>query len=113
MLTQENLREFTKNFQTSEKNVIREYIQHLCLANLYKNKEAQNLLFKGGTSLRFIYQSPRFSEDLDFTGRFYNLKEIEDLFLKTLAEIEKIGIRISFKETKPTTGGYLGLIHYE
>ena len=114
MLTLESLQEFTKKFQTNERNVIREYIQHLCLASLYKNKEAQNLLFKGGTSLRLIYQSPRFSEDLDFTGKkFSSRNRIEDLFLKTLVEIEKTGIAISFKEAKPTTGGYLGLIHYE
>lgn len=113
MLALENLREFTKKLQTSESNIIREYIQHLFLASLYKNKEAQNLLFKGGTSLRFIYQSPRFSENLDFTAQFRRLSQIEELFLKTLLEIEKIGIRVSFKEAKPTTGGYLGLIHYE
>lgn len=113
MLTLENLQEFTKKFQTNEKNVVREYIQHLCLSSLYKNKEAQNLLFKGGTSLRFIYQSPRFSEGLDFTGWFWRFNQIEDLFLKTLAEIERIGIKISFEEAKPTTGGYLGVIHYD
>jgi len=114
MLTLENLQEFTKKCQTNERNVIREYIQHLCLANLYKNKEAQNLLFKGGTSLRFIYQSPRFSEDLDFSGKnFSSVNKIEDLFLKTLVEIEKMDIEISVKEAKSTTGGYLGLIHYE
>lgn len=113
MLTLENLREFTRKLQTNEKNVVREYIQHLCLSNLYKNREAEDLLFKGGTSLKFIYQSPRFSEDLDFTARLRRFDQIEDMFLKTLEEIEKIGIKISFKEAKPTTGGYLGLIHYE
>ena len=29
MLNLKNLREFTKKFQTIEKNVVREYIQHL------------------------------------------------------------------------------------
>lgn len=113
MLTLENLQEFTKKFQSGEKNIVREYIQHLCLANLYKNKETQNLFFKGGTALRFIYQSPRFSTDLDFTGVGFGLSQIEALFVKTLSEIEKIGIHIDFKETKLTGGGYLGLIHYE
>lgn len=112
MLTLENLQEFTKKFQTNEKNVVREYVQHLCLSNLYKIKEAQNLLFKGGTALKLIYQSPRFSEDLDFTGYFSRYKEIDELFLTTLTEIERIGITISFKEAKPTTGGYFGIINY-
>jgi len=113
MLSLENLQEFTKKFQTTEKNIVREYIQHLCLSYIYKNKEAERLFFKGGTSLKFIYQSPRFSEDLDFSGYFYRFKQVEDLFLEALAEIERVGINIGFKEIKSTTGGYLGLIHYE
>lgn len=114
MLTLENLQEFIDKFQTNERNVVREYVQHLFLAGLYKAKGAEKLLFKGGTALRFVFRSPRFSEDLDFTGQnIYQHREIDDLFLEALSEVEKIGINISYKEAKPTTGGYLGLIHYE
>lgn len=114
MLTSENLQEFIKKFQTSEKNVVREYLQHLFLSALYKSKGAEKLLFKGGTALRFIFHSPRFSEDVDFTGQsIYYHGEIDDLFVNALSELEKMGINISYKEAKPTTGGYLGLIHYE
>ncbi|MCK4473964.1 nucleotidyl transferase AbiEii/AbiGii toxin family protein [Candidatus Parcubacteria bacterium] len=113
MLTQESLKEFTKKYQTIEENVAREYIQHLFLSFLYKMPFSEKLLFKGGTAFRFIYQSPRFSEDLDFTGQdIYDYKIIEDLFIKSMVEIEKIGIDISLTEAKPTTGGYLGIIHY-
>jgi len=114
MLTSENLKEFTKKLQTGERNVVREYIQHLFLAGLYKSENAEKLLFKGGTALRLIFNSPRFSEDLDFTGQnIHSHKEIDGLFIDALSELEKIGITISYKEGKPTTGGYLGLIHYE
>lgn len=114
MLSLENLKEFTKKFQTVEKNTVREYIQHLFLSSLYKLPEAEKLLFKGGTALRIIYGSPRFSEDLDFTGEnIYHHKLIDELFVNTLSEIEKQGIKTSFKEAKLTTGGYLGIIHYE
>lgn len=114
MLSLENLKEFTKKFQTIEKNIVREYIQHLFLSSLYKFPKAEKLLFKGGTALRFIYRSPRFSEDLDFTGEnIYQHRLIDELFLNTLSEIEKQGIKIDLKEAKPTTGGYLGIIHYE
>ena len=114
MLSLENLKEFTKKFQTIEKNIVREYIQHLFLSSLYKFPKAEKLLFKGGTALRIIYGSPRFSEDLDFTGEnIHSYKLVDELFLNTLSEIEKQGIKIDLKEAKPTTGGYLGIIHYE
>ena len=113
MLTLEDLREFTKKFNAVEKNVVREYVQHLFLSNLYISKEAHKLYFKGGTALKLIYQSPRFSEDLDFTGHLYRHNEIDELLLKTLVEVERIGLSISLKEAKTTSGGYLGIIHYQ
>lgn len=113
MLSLESLREFTRKYQTLETNVVREYIQHLFLAALYKNPGSESLLFKGGTALRIVYASPRFSEDLDFTGvNMYQYKLIEELFISTMAELEKTGVTISLREAKPTTGGYLGVIHY-
>lgn len=113
MLSLENLKEFTNKNQTRLENIIREYIQHLFLSSLYKIKGSEKLLFKGGTALKIIYGSPRFSEDLDFDGQnIYQSKAIDDLFIETISEIEKIGIEISLKEAKKTTGGYLGIIVY-
>lgn len=114
MLSLENLKEFTNKNQTRLENIIREYVQHLFLSSLYKIKESDKLLFKGGTALRILYNSPRFSEDLDFDGQnIYQPKIIDDLFLETISEIDKTGIEISLKEAKPTTGGYLGIINYQ
>lgn len=114
MLNAEDLKNFTEKFQTSNRNVVREYIQSMFLSALYKIEGSGKLLFKGGTALRLVYQSQRFSEDLDFTGqRIYRTEEIDDLFIAAMAEVEKAVTAISFKEAKPTTGGYLGLIHYE
>lgn len=113
MLTIERIREFTKKYQTNERNILREYIQHLFLSELYKTSNADRLFFKGGTAIRFIFQSPRFSEDLDFAGKNIIDKEIDTLFLEALFQLEKVGIKIYYKETKRTSGGYLGLIQYE
>ncbi|KKU99815.1 MAG: hypothetical protein A2898_02050 [Candidatus Kerfeldbacteria bacterium RIFCSPLOWO2_01_FULL_48_11] len=114
MLSLESLREFTKKYQTKETNVLREYVQHLFLSSLYRFPGSERLLFKGGTALRIIYQSPRFSEDLDFTGQnIYAASTIDALFISAVAEVEKSGIHIELKEAKPTTGGYLGIIRYE
>jgi len=114
MLNLENLEQFIKKYQTRPRNIVREYIQNLFLSNLYKIDGAEKLLFKGGTALRLAYLSPRFSEDIDFTGQgIYHHAEIDNLFIESLSQVEKTGIDIYFKEAKPTTGGYLGVIHYD
>lgn len=46
----------------------REYWQLLFLQQLYLSKNSDSLFFKGGTAIRFLFNSFRFSEDLDFTS---------------------------------------------
>ena len=108
MLNIKNLEKFTEQAQTSITNVVREYCQHLFLSHLYKQPGAERLLFKGGTALRIVFGSPRYSEDLDFTGANISQQEVEGLFTNTLAELENTGILVELEEGKPTSGGYLG-----
>lgn len=114
MITQDAIRKLAIQYRANEfPNIVREYFQHLFLAQLYRRESADNLLFKGGTALRVIYGSPRFSEDLDFSifrVEQYNRKKfIEDLFAVVLMEIEKAGIKIELGP-KPgaTAEGYYG-----
>lgn len=109
MLSIESLEKFTKQAQTSFINVAREYCQHLFLSYLYRQRGSEKLLFKGGTALRIVFRSPRYSEDLDFTGVNIKAKEIEEIFANTLSEIENTGIEVEIIESKNTTGGYLGI----
>ena len=113
MLSRENLERFTKLQQTSTQNVVREYCQHLFLSYLYQNSGSEKLLFKGGTALRIILKSPRFSEDLDFTGAHITHQEIDGIFTNTLVNIEKTGMTVNVREAKQTTGGYLGIASFE
>ena len=110
MLTRANLEQFTKQAQTKLPNVIREYCEHLFLLHLYQRPGSERLLFKGGTALRIVFHSPRYSEDLDFTGVKIAQSAIEEIFTDTLAHIEKTGIHVEIGEAKQTTGGYLGII---
>lgn len=112
MLTKNNLDQFTKLHQTTAENIIREYCQHLFLSYLYQQPHSEKLLFKGGTALRIVYQSPRFSEDLDFTGTGITAPKVEVLFADTLAAVEKSGIPVELIESKKTSGGYLGLAFF-
>lgn len=109
MLNIKNLEQFTDRAQTSIINVVREYCQHLFLSYLYKQPGAEKLLFKGGTALRIVFGSPRFSEDLDFTGSAITEREVEDIFTNTLADLENTGIQVTLEEGKPTSGGYIGI----
>lgn len=47
-------------------NQTREYLQALILQGLQRAGAMTALAFHGGTSLRFLYSLPRYSEDLDF-----------------------------------------------
>jgi len=114
MITQETIQKLAIKYQAPEfPNIIREYFQHLFLSNLYRIEGSQNIMFKGGTALKFIYGSPRFSEDLDFSVfniESYRVKNfVEDLFTKVLVEIERIGIKVDLgPKPGPTKEGYYG-----
>lgn len=60
--------------QTKKRGIIREFLQAQILYHLYNIKESRYFIFTGGTSLRFLYDNKRLSQDLDF-----------DLFKKNLA----------------------------
>jgi hypothetical protein len=47
-------------------HLVREYLQARILQSLQRAGAMQTLAFHGGTSLRFLYEIPRYSEDLDF-----------------------------------------------
>ncbi len=113
MINQETVQKLKTQYQTSELNIIREYFQHLFLSYLYKLEGTENILFKGGTALRIVYGSPRFSEDLDFS--VFNIephnqeKFTEQLFTEVLVEIEKSGIHVDLgPKPGPTAEGYYG-----
>ncbi len=112
MLNRQNLEQFAKLHQTDMENIVREYCQHLFLSFLYQEPGSERIMFKGGTALRIILRSPRFSEDLDFTGLNIQDHEVEDIFTDTFANIEKSGIKVEIEEGKPTSGGYISVAYF-
>jgi len=120
MIDARQVRELADRYQTTADNVVREYFQHLFLSHLYRQKDADHLLFKGGTALRIIWQSPRFSEDLDFTsltgrraGAHAPIHAIESLLEKTLVAVEGEGVHVKIDEAKKTSGGYFSILQFE
>lgn len=113
MITTEQIEKLAIKYQTTQLNVEKEYFQHLFLTYFYQQPQAEKIYFKGGTALRIIYNSPRFSEDLDFSAKKMNTKDIEQAIVNTLNEIEKENINVVIKEAKTTSGGYLASVVFE
>lgn len=49
-------------------NIMREYVQAYILRIMHDEGAFRTTVFLGGTALRFLYNLPRFSEDLDFSA---------------------------------------------
>lgn len=113
MIGEGEIQKLANKYQTNELNVRREYFQHLFLSYFYQQPKAADIPFKGGTALRLLYQSPRFSEDLDFNCALVDYREIESLLEETLAQIEKENIKFNLKEATQTSGGFLAIISFE
>lgn len=110
MLSTTYLRKIAVKYQTSDLNVRREYAQHILLSALYQQQQATDLFFKGGTALRLLYRSPRFSEDLDFDTTIHDQRIWEQALEQTILDASKAGMKIDIEESKTTAGGYLGIV---
>lgn len=65
--------------QNRPKAILREYLQVKILHYIYQHPLAQKLCFIGGTVLRLVYHSSRFSEDLDFDNWWLTESEFGEL----------------------------------
>jgi len=110
MISPEAIRKLAVAGQTTELNIAREYAQHLFLSEFYRQSGVEQVMFKGGTALRLVYGSPRFSEDLDFSGFGVGVKRIKDWVAEAGSEIEQAGMPVVIEESKKTSGGYLGVL---
>lgn len=113
MIAQDQISKLVSQYQTTDVIIVREYFQHLFLSYFYQQSQARTIYFKGGTALRIIYQSPRFSEDLDFNAKGLDIRVIEDIILDTLAQIQKENIKTNIQESKATSGGYFAVLEFE
>lgn len=96
MLSLEALRESSEKRgmpASKMRGVLREYLQIILLKALYTMPEGRKFCFTGGTYLRLVYGTKRFSEDLDFNGKKIEKKDLEFVAGKLAAEAEKSGMK--------------------
>lgn len=94
--------------RTKKRGIIREFLQTQILYHLYDIKESRYFIFTGGTSLRFLYDNKRMSEDLDFDllKKDLPLKAILDKIIKKQTGNEKNLIDFKFKSNEDRTTAY-------
>lgn len=76
MLDYDFITQKAKESQIDNVTIEREYWQLLFLQKFYDQKGSEKVYFKGGTAIRFLLQSFRFSEDLGFTSTL-KIQEVE------------------------------------
>ena len=64
MIEKRMVQQIADRCQTTLDNIVREYFQHLFLAQLYQEKGSEKFLFKGGTAYRL--EQPAFFRGFGF-----------------------------------------------
>lgn len=107
MISTEQLKEASGRWKIDRFTVMREYLQVLFLLNLYRQKESEKIYFKGGTAIRLLFDSYRFSEDLDFTSELNDIQKVKQLLIAAHKDcgLEAEGITINSWETKANSLG--------
>jgi len=66
-MNKELAEQLSKRLKISTPQIVREEYELIVLKEIFSGNLADKLVFKGGTALRLAYDSPRFSDDLDFS----------------------------------------------
>jgi Nucleotidyl transferase AbiEii toxin, Type IV TA system len=84
-------------------NGLREVMQEVALAGLYRGGFFDRAAFYGGTCLRIFYGLPRFSEDLDFSLLTSDADfSLEPYFKAVRAEFLSLGLDVEISSKKKT-----------
>lgn len=68
-LIEQQLKNYDLSSDRTKDQALREVVQEIAIFGLWKSNFFDEALFHGGTSLRILYDLPRFSEDIDFMLR--------------------------------------------
>ena len=93
MLEPDLIQKLAKDIQIAPEHIAREIYEMLILQTLTQTPLTEKLVFKGGTALRLVHNSPRFSEDLDFSLLSkISLKDLDQVLKKLEQQFPEITI---------------------
>ena len=87
-------KDFPVALQGFEQEILREYLQCLILQILFDSQLGQKFCFLGGTCLRLVHGTSRFSEDLDFDNFNIDAAIFEDVKALMLKELSGKGFAV-------------------
>jgi len=91
-----------KNVLETEQ-ALREVMQEITLAGLYRSNFFKYAAFYGGTALRIFHGLNRFSEDLDFSLLEKNMNfSLDPYFDAVIEEFDALGIKVSISRKSKT-----------
>ncbi|MDO8316330.1 MAG: nucleotidyl transferase AbiEii/AbiGii toxin family protein [Flavobacterium sp.] len=97
------IKEWLESYKPKNKeeaqSALREIMQEIALAGLYRSGFFEKAAFYGGTALRIFHKLDRFSEDLDFSllqaEQDFSLKKYQDAIVN---EFAALGMNVSISE---------------
>ena len=102
-VVEQMLEKYPHNTDAELTLALREVMQEIALAGLYRGGFFEKTAFYGGTCLRILYGLPRYSEDLDFSLlKADPLFSFEPYLNKLKSEFASLGFEIDVSEKKKT-----------
>ena len=95
------LERYDLSTQDAKHQALREVMQEVALAGLYRGGFFEKAAFYGGTCLRIFYGLPRYSEDLDFSLLQADSNfSLEPYFAAIKAEFDAIGVAVTISQKR-------------
>ncbi len=112
----DELKAFLKEKPAHQLQYLQEYLQHKTLQILDQQQLSSQLSFLGGTALHILYNTRRFSEDLDFSLLATQWMSAEEFSALLTRQFELCGLKMEARRLKsaPVQGFFMnfpGLMH--
>jgi len=101
---------YPKKMHVFKENIIKEYLQYKILDILFSTAYAKKIVFLGGTCMRMVHDSNRFSEDLDFDNFSLTQSDFKEISQIIKYQLELDGYTIEFKNV--FKGAFHCYIHF-
>jgi predicted nucleotidyltransferase component of viral defense system len=88
---------FPESERQFKRAILREYMQCKILELIFDSPHADKVVFLGGTAIRIIHDSRRFSEDLDFDNLGLDPKAFDALANLVKIGLERLGLSVEIR----------------